>query len=284
MVKKRQAPLGRGTPIPVIHFDDRRAKRLGVEVVGLRQLIAREVNHDLSRPQRPAFHHVFLATEGSGTHTVDFVRHRLRPGTLLHVAPGQVQQFGLERSLDALLLVFEPDFARRAPTLSLGLRTLPPPRRTTVRALFEAITRECAAPQGALPDRRLIAALVDALLRAIEGAEPEAVARSNDPLLTRFAIALEASFARAHEVLAYAAVLDCSPRTLSRACERAFGRSAKRLIDERVALEAKRMLAHDDRAAAEISRALGFAEPTQFGKFFKRVVGEAPAHFRARFR
>ena len=86
-----------------------------------------------------------------------------------------------------------------------------------------------------------------------------------------------------HDVSSYAAMLDCSTRTLARACERATGRSAKRIVDERVALQAKRMLAHGEESAAAISACLGFAERTQFGKFVKRVVGVSPAVFRARY-
>jgi AraC-like DNA-binding protein len=273
MVKTRQQG---GRAIPEIAFDRGRAP--GVEVIGLRDLVAREARRDLSRPQRPTFHCVFFVTRGPGTHTVDFQRHRLTAGHVLHVAPGQVQQFGLERALDARLVVFEPDFVARAPgpRVSSAPRLLSRARRATVAALCEAIEREHAQA------RALVVALVEALVRAID-VEPPAPAREADALLERFAAALEGSFTRAREVAAYAAMLDCSTRTLSRACEHAAGRSAKRLIDERVALEARRLLAHGSRSAAEISAQLGFVEPTQFGKFFRRLAGTTPAKFRARF-
>ena len=72
-------------------------------------------------------------------------------------------------------------------------------------------------------------------------------------------------------------------RTLTRHCERWAGASAKRLIDERVALEARRELAHGRLLVSRLSEVLGFAEPTQFEKFFRRVTGDTPAHFRERF-
>jgi AraC-like DNA-binding protein len=283
MVKTRQGrALAAESPIPVIAFDDQ-AQRSGVEVVSLQRLIAREIDHDLTRPQRPTFHHLMFFTRGRGTHTVDLQRHRLRPGSVLYIAPGQIQQFSLDRALEAWLIVFEPHFVREAPRIWPGPRTFPGPRGATIEALFEAAAREFQASGGGAAAAPLLRAIVEAILLAV-GASPEA--DGLDPgqtVLERFTSALEGSFTRAHEVAAYAALLDCSPRTLTRACERGQSRSAKQVIDGRILLEAKRLLAHGGVSAAEVSAQLGFAEPTQFGKFFKRLAGETPAAFRARF-
>ncbi|MFI2763371.1 helix-turn-helix domain-containing protein [Streptomyces echinatus] len=45
-----------------------------------------------------------------------------------------------------------------------------------------------------------------------------------------------------------------SPRTLTRACQAATGRTAKKLIDARAALEAQRLLVHTDLPVAAIGR------------------------------
>ncbi len=276
MVKKRQ-----DEQIRLVRFARGRARPLGAEVIDLRRLIEREPRGDLTRPQRTTFHLLMLVTGGRGAHIVDFQRHRLSPGSVLHVAPGQVQQFSLNRALDAPLLVFEPDFVRRAPSLWPGPRPLPVVRRRTVAALFDGVAREWAASDGSAGSRALLAALVEAVVLAVDGAAPPAPSTSGQRLLRDFFAALEKDFARAREVAAYAAGLRCSARTVARLCERATGRSAKQLIDERVVLEAKRLLAHGRQPAAQIAAQLGFAEPTQFGKYFRRIAGETPAAFRA---
>ncbi|GAB3975042.1 hypothetical protein GCM10027615_41700 [Plantactinospora veratri] len=53
------------------------------------------------------------------------------------------------------------------------------------------------------------------------------------------------------------------------------------MIDERVALQARRLLAATDLSVAEVGRRLGFPEPTNFGRFFHREVGHSPGAFRA---
>ncbi|MGP2439358.1 helix-turn-helix domain-containing protein [Streptomyces sp. JW3] len=46
-------------------------------------------------------------------------------------------------------------------------------------------------------------------------------------------------------------------------------------------LEAKRLLVHTDRTAADVARRLGFADPSDFGAFFRRHDGRTPLEFRA---
>jgi AraC-like DNA-binding protein len=98
----------------------------------------------------------------------------------------------------------------------------------------------------------------------------------------RFREDLEQGYARTRRVDDYAARLGCCVRTLTRASLVATGRTAKQVVDGRVALQAKRLLAGTDLPVAEIGRRLGFAEPTNFGRFFQREAGLSPGAFRQR--
>jgi len=71
-------------------------------------------------------------------------------------------------------------------------------------------------------------------------------------------------------------------RTLTRACLAADGRTPKELIDQRVLLEAQRLLAWTDADTGTIGRQLGFRDASAFGAFFRRTAGEAPGAFRRR--
>jgi AraC-like DNA-binding protein len=92
---------------------------------------------------------------------------------------------------------------------------------------------------------------------------------------------VERGYQHTRRVEDYAARLGCSVRTLTRACLAVTGRSAKQVIDERVALQASRLLAATDEPIARIGRWLGFPEPTNFGRFFTREVGVSPGAFRS---
>jgi AraC-like DNA-binding protein len=63
----------------------------------------------------------------------------------------------------------------------------------------------------------------------------------------------------------------------------ASGSSPKALIEQRLILEAKRLLAHTGLAVEAIATKVGFSEPTNFVKFFRRHGGMRPLDFRAKF-
>jgi len=71
-----------------------------------------------------------------------------------------------------------------------------------------------------------------------------------------------------------------SEKTLSRLCVTATGVPAKAVINQRLTLEAKRLLAHTTLAVQVIGRDLGFEEATNFVKFFRKEAGMTPLAFR----
>jgi len=97
----------------------------------------------------------------------------------------------------------------------------------------------------------------------------------------RFRRLLEEGHGTSRRVEDYAARLGCSVRTLTRASLAVTGRTAKQVVDDRVALQARRLLACTALSVAEVGRHLGFPEPTNFGRFFHREVGMSPGQFRA---
>lgn len=160
------------------------------------------------------------------------------------------------------------------------------------RAMSVAVA-EIAAEYGTLAERDASsqADLTVELLRQLLGALLVRIARLPHPgewdaaaggeVFRAFRAELERTFATRRRAAEYAASLGYSPRTLTRACLAATGRTAKDLIDDRVALEAKRLLVHTGLPVASVGRMLGFTEPTNFGKFFERTVGATPGAFRA---
>jgi AraC-like DNA-binding protein len=56
------------------------------------------------------------------------------------------------------------------------------------------------------------------------------------------------------------------------------------MVNERVILEAKRLLAHTDLNIKEIGFYLGFDEATNFVKFFKKITHTTPMLFRKLYR
>lgn len=59
--------------------------------------------------------------------------------------------------------------------------------------------------------------------------------------------------------------------------------SAETYIQNRVILEAERLLLNTDLSVTEISFELGFSDKSHFGKYFKKISEESPNNFRKKF-
>jgi len=69
-------------------------------------------------------------------------------------------------------------------------------------------------------------------------------------------------------------------RNETRACPDLEARTAKRIIDERLALEARRMIANSDETIDAIAFALRFLDASNQTQFVCRVTGATPSEFR----
>ncbi|MCY1550228.1 HTH-type transcriptional activator RhaR [compost metagenome] len=96
----------------------------------------------------------------------------------------------------------------------------------------------------------------------------------------RFQQLVEERFPQWHQVADYASHLGYTEKSLARAVTASMGITAKAFIAARIVLEAKRLLVHTDLAVSTIGDRLGFDEPTNFSKFFKREEACTPAEFR----
>jgi AraC-like DNA-binding protein len=241
-------------------------------------------------PQRASSHVIMLVSTGQGTHTLDFVTHVCRPGTLLWGRPGQVHHFGRQPGLDATLIAFEPGTLPDMPELSALQYLVDDPFAVTcwqpagedeeaIVADVAQIAVDIARYGGNRLGGALLAHELAVLLVRIAALAPPAARGPAAEVLGQLRAALEREVVH-RRVEDYAELLGCSVRTLTRASLAATGRSAKQLIDERVALEAKRLLATTDLPVADVGRLLGFDEPTNFGRFFAREAGLTPGGFR----
>lgn len=78
----------------------------------------------------------------------------------------------------------------------------------------------------------------------------------------------------------YAELLHLTPNYLSELIRETTGKTVRQHIVRRILTEARNLLFYTDLDVAEISDALQFDEPTNFGKFFKKYVGLTPMQFR----
>ena len=262
---------------------------LGMEVMTFERLWATAPPGVIARPLRPDFHSLLLVTDGDMTHTVDFSEHHIGPGSVLWVRPGQVQRFSDDRPAGDLVL-FQADFllpGTQAATIAddrFGLISAigSAATRASVDRFRRALRREYTnIARGHLPtmaQTETLRHLLSILVLSLE--TPDRIRTDPAGLDPRFRDLLEHDFATAHDVEHYARRLGYSQRTLNRATQAAAGESPKQAINRRIALEARRLLAHTDRPVTTIASELGFEDPSNFAAFFAQQTNETPTAFR----
>ncbi|WP_309060790.1 AraC family transcriptional regulator [Streptomyces sp.] len=297
MKKNGQVAAGRRAGgVPTVSYRPTPGRPPGLEILDLAGLAARadERERPLTVPARPAFHLVVAMRSGRLECSVDFTAYSMGAGDWLWVWPGQVLRFpdGPGEG-DATVLVFPTGFpdAATAALIQNGehiphrLITPGKARQTALLRLLDALAEEHADLSG-LPLEAYVETLGNLLsvilIRLVHLADPRRQPPSggNEPFRL-FRQAVEEGFDRTHRVEDYAAQLGYSPRTLTRATRAVLGCGAKRYIDNRVLLEAKRLLIHTSLPPAAISARIGFAYPTVFSAFFRQHTGMTPTGFRS---
>lgn len=247
-------------------------------------------------PHALSFYEVLLVTRGRGWLWLDAHRYPVRPGRVSFVSPGQVRRWRVE-DLNGICLFFpalfleeffhDPLFLHRLPyfhipdgaaELKLSLA-----RAKQLRRHLLAMRRELVALR---PDsvHLLRARLYEVLITlardysAAHGVEGE---RTPNRLTLRYRELVDREAQRRHHVADYVRDLGVSPGHLNALCNVYLGRSAKGVIQDRLAVEARRLLLYSDESAARVGYALGFKDASYFARFFRRATGRSPTAFRA---
>jgi len=235
---------------------------------------------DAFGPRLLSHHVLMLTTAGHGAAEVDFTTLNCRPGTLLWAHPGQAFRLPTP-GLDASFVTFEPRLARHPEPDGVRHWQLEGEDEDAVISDFSQLAvdseRHGPSPLAAALLQHQLAVLqlrIALLTPATTPVGPEARTYAH------FSRLLEEGHHASRRVEDYAVDLGCSVRTLTRACLAVTGRTAKQVVDDRVSLQARRLLACTSLSVAEVGRHLGFPEPTNFGRFFHREVGVSPGQFR----
>lgn len=291
MVDSRQGRNGNDEPIDIGYAPQRRHRALPVEVVDRSSILARLSGVELARRrERVGFHLLIVCTSCHGSHVVDFEPFELSPGTCLRVYPGQVQQFVPEPVFDAHMVVWpiaahpsDPEAPAWFP--GCGAATSWRPNNAVfdrLRGSVEDIRNEQERFDGSPRKTELLGALLSTLLLRVAIDIPESVpdaGRLPQPYLD-FRACIEECLYERPAVVDLARHLGYSSRTLDRACHQVSGQTAKQVLDERVALEIRRLLTHTDQSVARIGADFGFFDPSNFSKFVKRHLGGVPGDIR----
>lgn len=258
----------------------------------------------VSTSHRHDFYEIFLFTKGGGTHMIDFTGHPVLDQSLHLVCPGQVHQVSREALSEGWVLMFSRDFLLSLLDTPLAQQQVAfsehPPAKAAAMApedslrLVQLLMSQLQAAQQEGKEwhnPELVRALVKVLVLTCaelfeappQSAELPAEA-AGYRLLRRFSGLVEAHYRELHQVSDYADRLAVTAGHLNVVSKTWLQKTAREVIQDRLLLEAKRLLLHTDLCGKEIAYALHFEDPSHFAKFFKGHCGVSPGGFRQQIR
>ncbi|MFT5860726.1 MAG: AraC family transcriptional activator of pobA [Flavobacteriaceae bacterium] len=103
---------------------------------------------------------------------------------------------------------------------------------------------------------------------------------AQNEIIREFNYLVETHFKEKHAVADYADLLFKSPKTISNVFNKLGAKSPLQFIQERIHLEARRLLWYSNRDVSEIAYELGFKDIQVFSRFFKNKEGVSASVYR----
>ncbi len=246
---------------------------------------------------RPDFYHIIWIQKGSPTHLVDFNSIKLVENSILFVPKDCVNRWDSNPDYDGRVILFtDKFFCKEQDDMNFLQSTI------LYNDLFEISKIKCDATNTQFikqfdlivdeydnsSERYHYEILRNHLHNFLLYADREKVNQgfrkiehsSDLEYMMLFKDLLGKNYRKSRSVNIYARDLGISSRRLNLATDKILGKSAKQLIDERILLEAKRLLTFSTSTIKEISFHLGFDEPTNFIKYFHKHEHITPIDFR----
>lgn len=250
-------------------------------------------------PHKHDYFMILINEKGTGSQLIDFQECKIEPKTATCMHFGQIHQWIDYTQIEGYLLFFEKDFfithyqnyqlnefsylsyQHQHAYCTLDEEAFQKVKKT-VECILDEYTKKQAYYEKSL--RSLLDILLIDLNRVFESNDFKIISKSSVILVRQFEKMIDQSFKNRHLVKEYAINLNVSPNYLNAICKEITGFSAGELIQQRIILEAKRILLHESKTVSEIAFELGFEDNSYFGRFFKRSEAVTPNIFRKSLR
>ncbi len=261
-----------------------------------------DVPFELQEPIQTYNYNIVWIQKGNGRYTIDFKTYHIKQGMIFFLTPGQMYKVESEGVIEGVRLSFEQDFycvdtfssqascsgilfknPYQKPFISLNGNQI-----SEFQFIIEQINAEFCNP--GLAHREIIHTYLQLfLIKAMRIKKEQAdefslYADEETSFLYQFQNNLETYFRINHSVSYYADLLNISPKSLHKKVKEITGKPVSVIIQDRIILEAKRLLYHTNKSVKEIGYELGFDDPSYFSRFFTKQVNEAPTEFQQRIK
>jgi AraC-like DNA-binding protein len=278
----------KNTPIPIITLPP----DLDVGILFTRTRIKSQkgIVNEVQQAHRDNWHLLILQIEGSTVMEVDFQMNTIQPHTVFYVHPSQVHRVVSFKGADFYSLIIDnkslkPEYLKMLEELSPVKSLL---LENVTFSLLDDIASICIKIFKNKESKLRASLLKDSCHTFIAAILSQYLAKSNpadtssryEIIAKAFKSALEENFTSIKSPKEYAQKLNISTPYLNECVKHATGRSVSYQIQQRIILEAERLLYHSNKSVKEIAHELGYDDHSYFIRLFSRVAGMTPLGFR----
>lgn len=251
----------------------------------------------IRKPHKHGFYILMFITKGTGTHTIDFREYPVGPGRVFCMRPGQVHSWDLSDDTDGFVVFFTSEFYQQAfpqrrlyryPFFNALLHqpsiAIPAGQQTAFLHIMQQMSGELAQRQ--LMQADMLGHYLDMLLILLsrryqsQGIALPAPAGELSQQLQVLEELIDRHYKEHRPVSFYADQLHLTTKQLHDLCRRSLNKTSTDLIQQRLLLEAQRLLVHSDLTSSQIAAELGYMDTAYFFRFFKKHLGLTPEQFR----
>ncbi len=247
------------------------------------------------QPHRHEFTEFLYIKSGKGKHEIDGIEYNLTPDTFYIISKGQVHNFLYASDIEGILIRFNDSILPAVHSskegfyynLIFALRNYNelPIKKEDSQLIDLLLNRMLIEYQGQISkviDLSLIQHLlypIIILLNKQVSANIDAQDHQQDQF-SKFINLLEKSFKQHRHLQFYANELGLPPRKLTEICQSKSGKTAKKIINERVITGAKRLMKYTTLPLKEIAHSLGYKDLGYFCRYFKKATGKTPTEYK----
>lgn len=244
---------------------------------------------------------IFWFYSGEGTHIVDFDEYEIGQGTVFFLSPKRIRSYRNLSNVEGVAMCFPEDFLMRIdnelqgriktklfyPANGFAHCKISEAAKETMKPIVKlmqeasALEYEDKSLQASYFASLLSLLLID-MIRLGEWGDSSFSNVSSDSfeIYAKFVLMVEEYYKERHAVKDYIEKLGVSQTTLNQYTLQYAKTTPLKIINDRIILEAKRMLRFSTIRTKQIAFDLGFKDDSYFVKLFKRNVGMSPVEFR----
>ena len=278
-----------------LHKDE--PDKLQFEIYPLSEYLEGSAQHT-QKPHMHSFYQIIWFMSGEGKHYVDFNEYGVNDNSLFFISKGQIHRFDDKRYEGCIIHFNESFIADNENYINIFLKhnifdsfekeplfRIKQSDSKELQGIVEQMQGEMWTPNQ-FAHREYLKVLLHLFLIVIQrfGVRKDCNGLiMNNPshiLFVKFRQLLEECYRKIHTVSEYAGLLNVSSKTLTNCVKEISHQTPLEIINERISLEAKRLLAYSDKNVNEVGFELGFDDPSYFVKFFKRQTKMLPSDLR----